>query len=136
MSSSSAAGAGGKAAAADATATIELADLGPGSSSSSSSDHRLSSGGRQSTSASRLPLCAACGRPALFMCSVCDPATPAQYCSAECQARDWPAHRKTCTGIKPPSASAASAESVTEPQPARPVAAASAPTPADDDAGS
>ncbi|KAJ1546620.1 hypothetical protein HK405_006967, partial [Cladochytrium tenue] len=99
--SSSAATASGKAAA-DATAAIELADFGP---NSTSSDRRPSSAGTHSTSASRLPLCTACGRPALFMCSVCDPAAPAQYCSAECQARDWPAHRKTCTGIKPPSAS-------------------------------
>ncbi|KAJ3052979.1 hypothetical protein HK097_005288 [Rhizophlyctis rosea] len=43
--------------------------------------------------------CRVCGKPAAFMCSKCGPGV--QYCSAECQTQDWPAHKLNCVGARP-----------------------------------
>ncbi|KAI8850941.1 hypothetical protein BC829DRAFT_137216 [Chytridium lagenaria] len=44
--------------------------------------------------------CRICKGEARFMCSRCGPKV--HYCSQECQAKDWPEHRLTCTGMTAP----------------------------------
>ncbi|KAI8809186.1 Presenilin-domain-containing protein [Cladochytrium replicatum] len=40
--------------------------------------------------------CSKCGKPAKFMCSLCN--DNAHYCSLECQTADWPSHKLSCPG--------------------------------------